>query len=401
MDTLLTDNFLLTIALVNTPLLIAAFVAYIFARRVGVSTYAHGTTFIRAYLFALSTFLIVNFLLVPTLLWGIMLLFGEVVAFYIGIILMISNPYMYWISWGIKICASILLYFSLRRLPAPTTLSNTQPVQARILKTLPLFIVAAIITLLIPLYSLYHSYQVKTATTEKREQVAMQVEDAVNSDAKKVQAALEQYRVNNGLYPDVLEKLVPTYIDKIWQGPRASGYDYATSKMRTNYRLCAYVNTGKKCLMAQTDWAPTRSYCISNEEQLTRDCQWRNTPETTPVPDGPRTAETPPVPYSPSKDSSASTITANIREGKAPLTVQFSVEYMGLGTYWVEFGDGQKVNVTCTAYKPETDACIAYNREISHTYTQPGKYQAIYVEESHDASGTLKIGIGFVGITVQ
>jgi len=95
------------------------------------------------------------------------------------------------------------------------------------------------------------------------------------------------------------------------------------------------------------------------------------------------------------------TITANVLAGNAPLTVQFSVAYMGLGDHWVEFGDGQQENITCSAYKPETDACTTYNDKVSHTYTQPGTYAAKYMEGNRGANGMTADVTGSVTITVR
>ena len=81
-----------------------------------------------------------------------------------------------------------------------------------------------------------------------------------------------------------------------------------------------------------------------------------------------------------------------------PLTVQFSLDYLGLGDHWVEFGDGQQVDITCISYKPDTDACIKFNNLISHTYTQPGTYTAKYMDGYRDARAEVT---GSATITVR
>lgn len=99
--------------------------------------------------------------------------------------------------------------------------------------------------------------------------------------------------------------------------------------------------------------------------------------------------------------SNSQTISAAVVSGSAPFTVKFSVAYMELGSYWVEFGDGQQAGVTCSAYKPDSDICVIFNNTISHTYLQPGVYTVKYMERSYDAIESETKAIGFVVITVK
>lgn len=84
-----------------------------------------------------------------------------------------------------------------------------------------------------------------------------------------------------------------------------------------------------------------------------------------------------------SNDNSSDVITATILNSKSPLNVLFNVDYIGLGNYWIEFGDATKSDfVKCVKYKPDTDACLEYKTMFIHTYTKPGTYIAQYVNGS-------------------
>lgn len=105
-----------------------------------------------------------------------------------------------------------------------------------------------------------------------------------------------------------------------------------------------------------------------------------------------------------SKDMSLTlppTITANVTSGNAPLAVEFSVTYLGLLDQWVVFGDGQQADITCSAYKPDTDACATYTDKVSHTYTQPGTYTVKYMQRNGGANGTTEDVTGSVVIAVR
>lgn len=88
------------------------------------------------------------------------------------------------------------------------------------------------------------------------------------------------------------------------------------------------------------------------------------------------------------------TISANVVSGTAPLTVIFTVGFLGLGNYWVEFGDGTRADTTCAQWKPETDACLKMDT-ITHTYSAPGTYTATYIDphESNRVTGSVTISV--------
>ena len=95
-------------------------------------------------------------------------------------------------------------------------------------------------------------------------------------------------------------------------------------------------------------------------------------------------------------------IFANLTTGNAPHSVMFSVGYRGLADHWIEFGDGERVDIACSQFKPDTDACISFNKTLFHTYTKAGTYKAKYLEGGRNANGILTGEvIGSVVITVK
>lgn len=91
----------------------------------------------------------------------------------------------------------------------------------------------------------------------------------------------------------------------------------------------------------------------------------------------------------------------NKDSGSSPLTVQFSVSYMGLGTHWIDFGDGQREYVVCSEFKPETDRCVSFNQTFYHTYTKIGIYTARYIEEVIGTSGKTETVIKTIAVQVK
>lgn len=283
MDLNFLENAFVATIVFNTPTLIATLLAVKVARTAGKYAYAHGETFFKACLFALSVFITANILFLFLLLAGFISLGSFAFALVFGLL----NPHFKWITLGIELCGALFLYITLRH-AAPPVIPAAQLVKPKLLKLSPLIIAIGGAILLWQLHFVYRIYTLNIFVAE------------------------EQKRFN-------MEKSIKhaTPSPAIQTAPSTSG------------------------------------------------------------------------------------IAANITSGKAPLTVTFSVKYMGLGSHWVEFGDGQKADVACSAYKPETDACIAYNQEISHTYTRSGTYRATYIEEDRGANGIQETDIGSVTITVQ
>ena len=71
-------------------------------------------------------------------------------------------------------------------------------------------------------------------------------------------------------------------------------------------------------------------------------------------------------------------LSVNTATGSVPLEVTFSIgDGWGLGTIWIDFGDGSKELVSCKKSKPDTDGCSELG-PVTHTYTTPGTYLATY-----------------------
>ena len=247
---------------------------YFLASYIGRHKYRKTGRFFESYIFAVSIFVIVLDVLVP--LTSIVVL--SPLDLYGMLIATIVVP-LYWMGWIMKFGGVLFLYFAIRKhaslvaAVSNVNIATSQPAHHFPWSTFVVAIIAAIVILGPLLFRL--SDQVSST------KIQTEVEQTVDENSAQIQDALEKYKSVYNTYPVVLQDLIPSYLEKIPFHPRGAEYEYDPNAQGTDYRLCTYVDTGKKCITSSGNWSALRAYC-SGTKQPGENCQQGSEPESQP-----------------------------------------------------------------------------------------------------------------------
>ena len=273
------DAFLLA-AITCIPAVISVVVAYVCAHYFGKAAFRKRGQMVESYLYALSVFLITEFLMMYVVAFGLSIFSGG--SDILFILFAVAGPYRIYVNWGLKILALIMLWFSVKKVASRTAAFQNQtpvPTTARG-KLLPFLLIGALFTVAYPIYSIFHSFQLQAEWNAHEVDIVNQISDTVDRNADQIRSAIEKYKDKNGTYPLTLSELIPEYMPRMPVDPRARQTEYTVNSTRSDYRLCVYVDTGKKCMVASSgSWSSVRSYCPGMEKPAGIDCQPGEAPE--------------------------------------------------------------------------------------------------------------------------
>jgi hypothetical protein len=252
-------EYVFILLLLAGPSLVAFFIACITAaisgRRMYIQSGKRGTSS----LFAASLFLVLFYVINLVISKGVGLLFfgssesGDI----LGILGMVYGVYIFAFGWILRIVGALIAIIPMYRTRRDSQLVAQVASPPFLLETIPILVLLAAVTLLIPIFSLYQLYQanqkeseIKILVTENEQMYDSTIGPEIAGNLSNVQAAIGTYQNKNGKPPQELNQLVPKYLAKIPSLPvnAALGgtytYDYEiTDPLRNYYSVCVLAST--------------------------------------------------------------------------------------------------------------------------------------------------------------